>query len=591
MCKITYFCLKCVVTNKNYKKWNKKLDNRFLLSIIVVTMHIDDQTYTVNGKTYRRTLLRNSYRKNGKVCHDTIASLSKCDNDEIEAIKFALANKKKLAALRVPDKAVKSRQGLTVGAVWLLYQLAKRLGIVKAMGRSVKAKLSLWMVIATVIGSVSRLSATRLAQSHAACDILGLDSFCEDDLYCAMDWLDDHQQPIEKRLFNGRYPHKKPNMYLYDVTSSYLEGDQNELGDYGYDRDGKKGKKQIVIGLLTDDEGQPISCEVFRGNTRDTNTFKNQVDKLAQRFGIEEVTFIGDRGMIKSAQIRELSEEKYHYITALTKPEIGTLLKKDVVQLDLFDETVCEVDFEGIRYIYRRNPVRVMEIKEVRKSKLKKIQDLCTQKTKYLMEHPRAKVNVAKGIVEKKAKKLKIDTWVSINTKGRNISLEIKETELEEEEKLDGCYVIKTDLLVETASKQTVHDRYKGLAEVEWAFRTMKTTLLHIRGIFVRKANRTRAHVFTIMLAYLIAYQLRRLWKEIEVTIEEGIDELSSLCATEVLIGDVSIQTVPEPRELGKLLIKAADVTLPDAIPCRKVKVFTRKNLVEERRSSLKTNS
>lgn len=554
-------------------------------------MHIDDQTYTINGKTYRRTLLRNSYRKNGKVCHDTIASLSKCGNDEIEAIKFALANKKNLAALRVPDKAVKSGQGLTVGAVWVLHQLAKRLGIVKAMGRSVKAKLSLWMVISTVIGSVSRLSATRLAQSHAACDILGLDSFCEDDLYSAMDWLNDHQQAIEKRLFNGRYPHKKPNMYLYDVTSSYLEGDQNELGDYGYNRDNKKGKKQIVIGLLTDDEGQPISCEVFRGNTRDTNTFKNQVEKLAQRFGIEEVTFVGDRGMIKSAQIRELSEEKYHYITALTKPEIETLLKKHVVQLDLFDETVCEVDFDGIRYIYRRNPVRVIEIREVRKSKLKKIQDLCTQKTKYLVEHPRAKVNVAKRKVEEKAKKFKIDTWVSTNTQGRNISVEIKETELEEEEKLDGCYVIKTDLLLETASKQTVHDRYKSLAEVEWAFRTMKTTLLHIRGIFVRKANRTRAHVFAIMLAYLIAYHLRRLWKEIEVTIEEGIDELSSLCATEVLIGDVSIQTVPAPRELGELLIKAADVTLPDAIPSRKVKVFTRKKLVEERRSPLKTNS
>lgn len=585
------FCLKCVVTNKRHKKWQKRLDNWHSRFIIVVTMHIDDQTYTINGKTYRRTLLRNSYRKNGKVCHDTIASLSKCGNDEIEAIKFALANKKNLAALRVPDKAVKSGQGLTVGAVWVLHQLAKRLGIVKAMGRSVKAKLSLWMVISTVIGSVSRLSATRLAQSHAACDILGLDSFCEDDLYSAMDWLNDHQQAIEKRLFNGRYPHKKPNMYLYDVTSSYLEGDQNELGDYGYNRDNKKGKKQIVIGLLTDDEGQPISCEVFRGNTRDTNTFKNQVEKLAQRFGIEEVTFVGDRGMIKSAQIRELSEEKYHYITALTKPEIETLLKKHVVQLDLFDETVCEVDFDGIRYIYRRNPVRVMEIREVRKSKLKKIQDLCTQKTKYLVEHPRAKVNVAKRKVEEKAKKFKIDTWVSTNTQGRNISVEIKETELEEEEKLDGCYVIKTDLLLETASKQTVHDRYKSLAEVEWAFRTMKTTLLHIRGIFVRKANRTRAHVFAIMLAYLIAYHLRRLWKEIEVTIEEGIDELSSLCATEVLIGDVSIQTVPAPRELGELLIKAADVTLPDAIPSRKVKVFTRKKLVEERRSPLKTNS
>ena len=555
--------------------------------LIVVTMHIDDQTYTVNRRTYRRTLLRNSYRKNGKVYHDTIASLSKCGDDEIEAIKFALANKKYLAALRVPNKAVKTRQGLSVGAVWLLHQLAKRLGIVKAMGRSVNGKLSLWMVISAVIGSVSRLSATRLAQSHAACDILGLDSFCEDDLYSALDWLNDHQQAIEKRLFNGRYQHKKPNLYLYDVTSSYLEGDQNELGEYGYNRDGKKGKKQIVIGLLTDDEGQPISCEVFRGNTRDTTTFKNQVDKVAQRFGIEEVTFVGDRGMIKSAQIRDLSEEKYHYITALTKPEIETLLKNDVVQIDLFDETVCEVELKGVRYIYRRNPVRVMEIRENRQSKLRKLQSLCAQKVKYLAEHPKAKVNVAKRLIEEKAEKLKINTWVSVNTQGRNLSPVNKDTELEQQEKLDGCYIIKTDLSAETASKQTVHDRYKSLAEVEWAFRTMKTTLLHIRGIFVRKANRTRAHVFTIMLAYLIAYQLRRLWKKIEFTVEEGVDELSSLCATEVLIGDVSIQTVPAPRELSELLLKEANVTLPDAIPCRKVKVFTRKKLVEERRISL----
>jgi len=550
-------------------------------------MHIDDQTYTVNGRTYRRTLLRNSYRKKGKVCHDTIASLSKCDHDEIEAIKFALANKKNLAALKVPDKAVKTRQGLSVGAVWVLYQLAKRLGIVKAMGRTVKAKLSLWMVISTVIGSVSRLSATRLAQSHAACDILGLDSFCEDDLYSAMDWLNDHQQAIEKRLFNGRYQHKKPNLYLYDVTSSYLEGDQNELGEYGYNRDGKKGKKQIVIGLLTDDEGQPISCEVFRGNTRDTTTFKNQVDKLAQRFGIEEVTFVGDRGMIKSAQICDLSEERYHYITALTKPEIETLVKNEVLQMELFDETVCEIDLGGIRYIYRRNPVRVREIRENRQGKLTTVQSLCAQKVKYLAEHPRANVDGAKRVIEEKAEKLKINTWVQVTAQGRNLSLVKKGAELEHQEKLDGCYVIKTDLSGTTASKETVHDRYKSLAEVEWAFRTMKTTLLHIRGIFVRKAHRTRAHVFTIMLAYLIAYQLRRLWQQIECTVEEGVDELSSLCAIEVLIGDVSIQTIPAPRERSELLLKEANVTLPDAIPCRKVKVFTRKKLVEERRISL----
>ena len=554
-------------------------------------MHIDDQTYTVDGRTYRRALLRNSYRRNGKVYHDTIANLSKCDNEEIEAIKFALANKKNLAALKVPGKTVKTRQGLTIGAVWLLYQLTKRLGIVGALGRSGTAKLGLWMVISTVIGSVSRLSATRLAQTHAACDILGLDSFCEDDLYTAMDWLHDHQQAIEKRLFKGRYEHERPNMYLYDVTSSYLEGDQNELAEYGYNRDGKKGKKQIVIGLLTDDEGRPISCEVFRGNTGDTKTFKNQVDKVARRFGIKKVTFVGDRGMIKSAQIRDLTTEKYHYITALSKAEIETLLKKDVVQMELFDETVCEVESEGIRYIYRRNPVRTGEIRDSRESKLRKVCDLCAQKTRYLSQHPRAKVKVAKRIVKEKAGKLKIDKWVDILTRGRNLSVKVKDTELEKEKKLDGCYVIKTDLSVETASKQTVHDRYKSLAEVEWAFRTMKTALLHIRGIFVRKAHRTRAHVFAIMLAYLVAYELRRLWYDVEVTIEEGINELSSLCATEVIVGDVSFQTVPEPRELSMLLLKRANVTLPGAIPCRKVNVFTRKKLVEERRSSLKSNS
>jgi hypothetical protein len=269
-------------------------------------MHVDDQTYQKNGKTYRRALLRNSYRKNGKVHHDTIANLSMCSVEEIEVIKFALKNKKNLTALKIPGEKLQTRQGMSVGAVWLLYQLAKRLGIEKALGRRKEAKQALWMVISAVIGSVSRLSATRLAQSHAACDILRLDGFCEDDLYDALDWLGENQNQIEDRLFKDRYKNKTPNLFLYDVTSSYFEGDKNELADYGLNRDGKKGKKQIVIGLLTDDEGYPVSCEVFRGNTKDTQTFKSQVEKVAKRFSIEKVTFVGDRGMIKSAQISEL---------------------------------------------------------------------------------------------------------------------------------------------------------------------------------------------------------------------------------------------------------------------------------------------
>jgi len=551
-------------------------------------MHIDDQTYQRNGKIYRRALLRNSYRKNGKVYHDTIANLSKCSQEEIDVMKFALKNKKALTALDIPGEKVQTRQGMIVGAVWVLHQLAKRLGIEKALGRCKEAKLALWMVIATLIGSVSRLSATRLAQSHAACDVLNLDGFCEDDLYGILDWLDENQSKIEDRLFKHRYGNKAPNLFLYDVTSSYFEGDKNELSEYGYNRDGKKGKKQIVIGLLTDDEGYPVSCEVFRGNTKDPQTFKNQIDKVAKRFGIKKVTFVGDRGMIKSAQISNLSAEDY-YITALTKPQIEKLLKEDVFQMQLFDKTIFEVIDKGIRYVLRRNPIREKEIQENRQSKLAAVRKLCQKKTQYLAEHPRAKVNVAKREIKELIDKVKIDRWVSVRAKSRSLSVEINDIELEKIEKLDGCYTIKTNLTAADVSKETIHDRYKSLAEVEWAFRTMKTTLLHLRGIYVRKANRTRAHVFSIMLAYMIAFELRRLWREVEITIEEGIEELASLCATEVVIGNLSVQTIPRPRATGQMLLEKAGITLPDAIPSRKATVFTRKKLVEERRIPVKS--
>jgi len=552
-------------------------------------MHIDDQTYQRNGKTYRRALLRNSYRKNGKVVHDTIANLSMCSGEEIEVMKFALKNKKNLSALKIPGQKVETRQGMSVGAVWLLYQLTKKLGIEKALGRGKQAKLSLWMIISAVIGCVSRLSATRLAQSHAACDILRMDGFCEDDLYNALDWLDKNQKKIEHRLFKDRYKNKIPNLFLYDVTSSYFEGDKNELAQYGYNRDGKKGKKQIVIGLLTDDEGYPVSCEVFEGNTKDTETFKNQVDKVARRFGIEKVTFVGDRGMIKSVQISDLSAEDFYYITALTKPQIEKLLKDNVFQMQLFDKDICEVIDNNIRYILRCNPIRVKEIRENRQGKLASAKKLCAKKAQYLAEHPRAKVNVAKRQIQELIDKMKIDKWAKIRVSARSFRLQIDKEELSKIEKLDGCYTIKTNVSAADVSKDTIHDRYKSLAEVEWAFRTMKTTLLHLRGIFVRKAARTRAHVFSIMLAYMTAYELRRFWQDIEVTIQEGIQELSSLCATEVVIGNLSIHTIPTPRENGKLLLEKAKITLPDAIPCREATVFTRKKLVEERRSAIKS--
>ena len=338
-------------------------------------MYIDDSTYTRQGKIYRRILLRNSYRQNGKVKHDTIANLSQASDAEIKALKLALKHKGDLSQIsRLSD--IHTQQGLCVGPVWLLHQLSKRLGINKALGNSRQAKLSLWLIMAAVIDQGSRLSAVRLAQRHQVCDVVGLKGFHEDDLYHAMDWLADHQAAIEDRLFRYRYGNQKPRFYLYDVTSSYFEGDENELAAFGYNRDKKRGKKQLVIGLMTDDDGQPITVEVFTGNTSDPKTVANQVQKMVQRFGVKEVTLIGDRGMLKSAQIDQLQEESFHYITAITKAQIDTLVKAGVMQYALFEDEVTEIIDDDIRYVLRCNPHRKEEIAHNRNEKLACLQEL-----------------------------------------------------------------------------------------------------------------------------------------------------------------------------------------------------------------------
>jgi len=545
-------------------------------------MFIDDSTYISKGKTYRRVLLRNSYRVNGVVKHDTIANLSNCSAEEVAHLKKSL----KLSQQQTFEQkgSFELKQGISVGAVWTLNQIAQEIGLHESMGASKEAKLVLWMVYARLLGKGSRLSATRLMSQHAGCDILNLSSFTEDHLYAAMDWAEKEQPAIELKLFHKKYRDRVPTFYLYDVTSSYLEGMENELGEYGYNRDGKKSKQQIVIGLMTDADGWPISVEVFEGNTHDTKTVKNQIQKVAERFGVKEVTFVGDKGMIKRVQIEDLKDEEFHYITAITKPEIEKLIKQNTLVLSLFDTQLGEIDSNGVRYIYRRNPVRAEEIETTRQSKLSRLESLCIGRNEYLRTHKKAKENSAKKIIEKKAKELKILEWVTITCRDRNITAKENEEKKKEQMRLDGCYVLKTDRKKEEISTEEVHDKYKNLADVEWAFRTMKTTLLEMRGIFVRKAPRTRAHVFIVMLSYMIAYKLRRYWQELEITVEEGISELSSIHAIEVHFPQMSYQKIPQPRAIGSQLLEKAGVCLPDAIPCKGFTALTRKKLVSERK-------
>ena len=538
-------------------------------------------------KTYTSVLLRESYREDGKVKNRTIANLSHCKPNEIEAIRIALKYKSDLSSLQsVTDKGVDLQQGMSVGAIWTVYALARRLGLEKALGTYHSGKLALWQVLARVLGQGSRLSAVRLAQVLAAGDVLGFSrGFDENDLYDNLRYLSEKQTEIEERLFKVRRGKTKPELFLYDVTSSYLEGDKNELADWGYNRDKKRGKKQIVIGLLCDQEGEPVSIEVFAGNTADLSTFESQVKKVSTRFGCEHVTFVGDRGMIKSGQIQDLSKAGFNYITGITKPQIRSLIKKGIFQLGLFDDDLCEVEQDGLRYILRKNPIRAGEMAQSRASRLAALHDLADQQNQYLAEHPKADEHKAWRRVIEKASRLNLSSFVTVTTKDRYIKIEMDEEYLAEVAELDGCYVLKTDLPVKAADKETVHARYKDLAMVETAFRTMKTAHLEVRPVYVRTEASTRGHVLVVMLAYLIVRELRKLWAGIDLTVEEGLSQLACLCSVKMRVGadQTTVQKIPTPDQTSARLLKAAGVTLPKLLPSRDICVVTRKKTRKQR--------
>ena len=575
-----------MVTN-SYNCWLVWLDIGESGGYNVVIMYVDTSTIKVKGHTYTRHLLRESYREDGKVKKRSIANLSRCSREEIEAIRLALRYKNDLTALVSVTEAVSLRQGLSVGAVWLVYDMARQLGIAKALGNSRQGKLALWQVIARVIDQGSRLSAVRLASAHAACDILGLGAFNEDDLYRNLDWLCANQADIEGRLFRHRDAEEKPRLFLYDVTSAYLEGVCNELGAFGYNRDGKRGKRQIVIGLLCDEEGWPLSIEVFAGNTQDPATVAEQIKKVASRFGGGDVTFVGDRGMIKSDQVEDVLEHGFHYITAITKPQIQSLLVEGVIQMGLFDQQLAEVETNGgVRYVLRRNPVRACQVQASREDKLACLRKFVETQNEYLATHPRAHLDVALRNVREKCEKLRLSSFVSASASDRKITLCMDKHARAEVAKLDGCYVLKTDLKSNTATKEVIHARYQDLTLVERAFRTAKTVHLEIRPVHVRLASRTRGHAFIVMLAYQIVRELANRWRQFDLTVEEGIEQLKSLSATEMLVqGSPTCNGIPKPRSTLRKLLKAARVRLPDTLPHSGVRVATRKKLTERRKS------
>src|ERR1019366_2863771 len=360
-------------------------------------------------------------------------------------------------------------------------------------------RLALYLIYARLAHQGSRLSAVRASEDHAVREVLQVGAFDEDDLYAALEYLAEHQREIETALAPKA---TQGAVFLYDVTSVYFEGQDNELAAFGYNRDGKRGKRQMVAGLLTDGAGEPLSIQLYAGNTRDPPTFLDAVEQLKVRFGTEEIAVVGDRGMIKALGQAALGEANFRYVTALTDPQVRKLLKAGVLQLGLFEDQPAEVTVGSKRYVLRCNPQTQARERARRADQWARVYGWIQARNAAVAKQPRC---------------------------DPQSSLRGAEGRREKEAQLDGCYVVESNLPVTAATTQVVHDRYLDLTRVERDFRTLKTGLLEIRPVFLRRADRTRGHALVSLLALKLARALEQRVAPLGLTVHDAVERLKGV--------------------------------------------------------------
>lgn len=516
-------------------------------------------------------LLRESFRDGDQVCTRTLANLTSWAPERIEALRRAL--KGEFDGFTGEPQPV---CGPIFAVLFALKQLAERVGLLQVLGSERWAKLVLFLVLARGAAQGSRLSAVRWATQHAVAETLGLQPFDEDDLYAALDRLAAKQEDVEDALYRRtvRQQGSPPTVVLYDVTASYLEGAQNALAAFGYSRDKKPGKAQVVIGLLTTVAGEPLAVHVYEGNTADPVTVPAQVHTLRSRFGITEVVFVGDRGMVKAKGKGALTTAGFRYITALTIPQVRRLLQTQVLRTEWFTAQVYEVPHGAVRLILRRSAALRQQTARRRADKWAKLQRLITTRNAFVQTSKRAKPETGLQTLQGWVKRHKLEAFVQISLHEGCLRATLDTAAQAEATVLDGCYVLETDVPQTALDAQTVHDRYRDLHTVEQDFRTMKTGLLEIRPIFVRKAPRTRAHVLVTMLALKVVREMRRALvaafgttedDKMAVTLEDALLALARLCLLTYHIQGTAVTRLPTPDAHQKAILDALGTPLPHA--------------------------
>jgi hypothetical protein len=469
-----------------------------------------------SGREYVTHLLRRTYREGDKVRNETVGNLSHLPAELVEVVRAWLRGERFLVSV----EAFEVERSLPHGHVAAVLAMARELGLARLLDRerSPERQRSLAMLCQRVLQPGSKLACTRqLAQSTLA-EELGVGEVDSDELYAALDWLFERQERIEARL--ARRHLAEGTLVLYDVSSSYFEGRTCPLAQLGYSRDRRRGSLQIVYGLVCDPEGRPIAIEVFPGGVHDDQTLRAQVERLRRRFGLATVVLVLDRGMITEANLEALrSEQGMAWISALKAPQVKKLVKEGSLQLSLFDELslaeIASADYPGERLVVCRNPLVAEERRRKREDLLAATEALLApirQRVEQGTLRGAAQIGLAVGEV---ANKRKVRKHFELTIEDDRFAYRRKEAQIAAEAALDGFYVLRTNVPTDQLSGSEVVRSYKALAQAERAFRTLKGPELELRPIHHRLDERVRAHAFLCLLAYYLAWHLRRAWAEL----------------------------------------------------------------------------
>ncbi len=463
-------------------------------------------------------LLRESYRVGGKIKKRTLLNLSSWSPSLIEGLRMLL---KGGTALPPGQDGIVIKRSLPHGHVAAVLGTLRKIGLDRLLGPAGNRcrDLVIAMIVARLLAPVSKLATAKaIDPATAACSlgaVLGLGDVDEDELYAALDWLLERQLQIETALAKRHL--RNGTLVLYDVSSSYLEGHCCPLAKLGHNRDGKKGKLQIVYGLLCAPDGCPVAIEVFAGDAGDPTTLASQIDKLKQRFALARVVLVGDRGMITQARIDEdIKPAGLDWITALRAPQIRALLDAGAFQLSLFDErdlaSITSEEYPGERLIVCRNG-------DLAVARRRKRQDLLAATERDLLAIQNAVRRVRRPLRGQDEIGLRVGAVIGKYKMAKHFTLTITDTDfvfarkhgdIEAEARLDGIYVIRTSLPGQALDDSGSVRAYKSLTQVERAIRSIKTVDLHIRPIFHWTAPRVRAHVCLCMLAYHLEWHMRQ---------------------------------------------------------------------------------